>query len=172
MNFEEQIDKYKNAIINIAVIVITLVIASNIYKGKAAEINSLKIKIDNEEKKNVELNEISRAQMKLDAYKKLFVKKEASSVMTDISDIAKVAGVKVVAVKPSQAETSEDYSKDIFEVTVNALSYDGLAKFISNIESFSNVYIIDGIQVRPVDKLEKKGLRADLRISSVITKQQ
>lgn len=167
MNLEEQIDKYKNAIINTGVLLFALFIASNIYQGKAAQISALKSKISDEEKKNFELDKISRIEKRLDAYRKLFTKKEASAVMADISDIAKGSGVKVLAVKPSQTEAADDYNKDIFEVTLNSPSFDALAKFINTLESSSNVYIIDGMQVKPVDKFEKNGLKADLRISSV-----
>lgn len=165
---QEQLDKYKNAIINIAVIFFILIISANIYKGKASEIKALKVQISEEVKKNLELEKISRMEKKKDSYKRLFARKEASSVMADISDMARQADVKVLSVKPSQKESAADYSKDIFEVVVNAQSYDILAKFINTLESFSSVYMIDGMDVSSLYGVEKKGLTANLRISSIV----
>jgi len=168
MTVQDQIDKYKNAIINIAVIVFTLVIANNIYKGKTAEIDSLKVKISEEAKKNIEMDKIIRMEKRKDAYKKLFANRETSAIMADISSIASGAGVKVLSVKPSQKESAADYSKEIFELVVTAHSYDILAEFINRIESFKNVYIIDGMEISSSDGFDRKGLTASLRISSVV----
>lgn len=164
---QEQVDKYKNAVINMAVVIIALVIAVNIYNGKTAEINSLKLKINEEEKKNLELEEIGRTEKKKGAYKKLFVKKEASEVMADINDIANAAGVSVLSVKPSQSDSTTDYSKDAFEIAVKARSYDILAKFINSLESFASVYMIDDMAVDSSEEFSKKGLTVTLRISSI-----
>jgi hypothetical protein len=165
---QEQIDKYKNKIINIVVIFFALVIAVNIYKGKASEFNSLKVRISEEGKKNLEFEKINRMEKKIGSYKELFVNREASLVMADINNIAKGADVKVLSIKPSQNESADDYSKDIFEVAVNAPSYDILAKFINTVESFSNVYMVEGMEVSYKDQLKKNGLTAILLISSVV----
>jgi len=167
MNPAEEIDKYKNTIINIAVVIVGLIIALNIYQGGLGRIKSMEAKISEEENKNRELEKISQLESKKNSYKELFSKQEANSVMADISKIAKAANVSVVSVKPLAKESSADYSKDIFEITVNASSYDNLAEFINAIESYNNVYIVEGLKISIQEGIAKKGLAANLLISSV-----
>ena len=168
MNPAEQIDKYKNIIINIVIIIVTLIIATNIYKGNQGRLESLNLKINEEEKKNSELEKISQMESREKLYKKLLAKREASLIMADINDITKAAGVNVLSVKPLQKESSANYSKDIFAVTVNTSSYHNLGQFIDALESYGNVYIVESMEISNQASDNKKGLAANLRISSVV----
>ncbi|MCX5695110.1 MAG: type 4a pilus biogenesis protein PilO [Candidatus Omnitrophica bacterium] len=162
-----QIDKYKNKIINLVIILIALLIALNIYKDRLAQIESLKVKISEEAKKNNELEKIARMKLKINSYKELLTKREASLVMADLSEISKGAEVKVLSVKPYQKESAGDYNREVFEVNINAPSYDSLGKFINALESYKNVYMVDGIDISSQGVLNKKGLTVNLHISSV-----
>ena len=168
MNTAEQIDKYKNLIINIAIIIVILIVASNIYKGNLGRVESIRVKISEEEKKNSELEKISQLESRKKLYRKLLAKRETSLVMADISDIAKAADVNVLSVKPLQREASVDYSKDVFTLTVNAPSYDSLGRFINALESYENVYIVESMEISNQAGNAKKGLAANLRLSSVV----
>ncbi|MFA5725796.1 MAG: hypothetical protein WC937_06035 [Candidatus Omnitrophota bacterium] len=168
MNRAELIDKYRNKAVNIGVILVFLIVAGNIHKGSLARIESLKAKISEEGKKSGELLKINQLEGRIMGYKKLLAKKEASLVMGNISDIAKSMGVEVLSVKPLRKELpGADYTKDVFDVSVNAPSYDALARFISGVESSSNVYTIDNIGISPQPGPDGKGLTANLKISSV-----
>ncbi len=172
MNQAGEVNKYKNTIINVAVIIAALLIAYNIYKGNLSTLGSLKGKISDEEKKSGELEKISRMENKIAAYRKLLVKRETSAVMNDISAIAKATDVKVLSLKPGQRESRPDYLKDNFDVSVNASSYDSLAKFINTIESYNNVYTIDNMEISNQSELQKSGLTVNLRIGSVAAANQ
>ncbi|MFA4989499.1 MAG: type 4a pilus biogenesis protein PilO [Candidatus Omnitrophota bacterium] len=168
MNPVELLDKYRNKAVNIGVIIVFLIVAGNIHKGSQARIASLKAKISEEGKKSGELLKINQLEGRIKEYKKLLTKKEASLVMGNISDIAKGAGVEVLSLKPPRKELpGADYTKDVFEVSVNAPGYDALGRFISGVESSSNVYTVDNIVISSQAAPDEKGLTADLKISSV-----
>jgi len=170
MNPIEQIEKYKDKIISAVIIIVALVTAANIYKGGQANIKSLEVKISEEEKKNSEIEKIIRMEKKIASFKELLPRKEASLVMADISNIAKQAKVRVLTVRPDREELGADYIKDIFEVVVNAASYDDLGNFINTLETSANVYAVDGIDISVQSKGEKEELAVSLRISSVSAK--
>ena len=172
MDRTEQIEKYRNTVISAAVIIAALVISYNIYQGNLSASASLKAKISEEEKKNSELEKINKMDKRIIAYKQLLVKREASAVMNDISDMAKGAGVTVLSIKPSQRESEAAYVKDNFDVIVNAPGYNALAKFIYTVESYNSVYIIDSVDINSQSGLKKAGLTANLRISSVVAVSQ
>ena len=168
MVWTELIDKYRNKAVNIAIVIVFLLIAVNIYKGSLNRVASLKARISEENKKSAELEKINQLQKKIRGYKGLLSSKEASLVMDDISAIAKGAGVEILTVKPPQKELSSvDYAKDVFEVSLNAPAYDSLARFINRIESSSNVYTVDTISINSQAGADKKGLTAHIKISSV-----
>ncbi|MDO8662290.1 MAG: type 4a pilus biogenesis protein PilO [Candidatus Omnitrophota bacterium] len=166
-----QTDKYRNMLINAAIITVTLIIAYNLYQASLSQAQSLKAKISEEEKKNIELEKMGKLEKRIAAYRSLLVVRETSAVMSDISDIAKETKVKVLSVKPSQKESAADYAKAIFEVTLNAGGYDQLAKFINAIEAYENVYMVEGMDISSQPGLDQSGLTVNLRISSVSANQ-
>ncbi|MDD2679838.1 MAG: hypothetical protein PHO03_03430 [Candidatus Omnitrophica bacterium] len=168
MVYKELIDKYKNKVVNVVLVILFLIFAANIYKGSLNRAGSLRAKISEENKKSGELEKINQLENKITVYKRLLSRKEASLVMDNISGIAKGAGVEVLSVKPPQKELrGVDYTKDIFEVNLNAPSYDALAGFISGIESSINVYTVDSIVINYKPGTGKKGLTANVKISSI-----
>ena len=168
MALAELIDKYRNKAINIAIIIVFLIIAVNVYKGSLNKAESLRAKISEEEKKSGELEKINQLEKKIVGYRKLLTRKEASLIMGNINDIAKGVGVEVLSVRPLQKELpGADYIKDLFEVRLNAPGYDSLARFINGIESSGNVYTVDSIVIDSQHGTEKKGLTVNVKISSV-----
>ncbi len=167
----ELINKYKDMLINAGIIIVALIIAFNVYNGGSSNVESLRIKISEEEKKNIELDKIGKLEKKIAAYRTLLAEREASAVMSDISAIAKDAEVEVLSVKPSQKESRDNYNKAIFEVTVNAGGYDQLAKFINLVEAYENVYMVENIDINSQPELGKAELKASLSISSVSANQ-
>lgn len=166
----EQMEKYKDKLISAAIITAALVIAFNIYQGNQASLKSLEAQISEEEKKNVEIEKIIRMDRKIASYKKLLLRRDASLVISDISEIAKQAKARVLTVRPEREESGPDYVKDIFEVAVNTDTYDDLAKFINAIETSNNIYAIEGIDISHQPRGEKVELAVSLRISSVSAK--
>lgn len=163
----EQLDKYKNAFVNIVIIIVALIVSYNIYKSDISTDNSLKAKISEEENKNVELEKIGRMEKKVSVYKKLLSSKETSAVMDDIVGIAQASGVKILSLKPSQGEYRSDYIKSNFDVKISASGYDNLAKFINMLETSDSVYMVESMDIDKKTEVDKSELTANLQISSV-----
>ena len=72
--------KHKNKILNVAILLSSLLIASRIYKQQLKEMDSLKAKENLEYKRSEILSGISAAEKKIAAYKNLLPKKDASEI--------------------------------------------------------------------------------------------
>jgi Tfp pilus assembly protein PilO len=167
MGLESQINKNKNKVFNIVLIVIALIVASNIYKKQVADINTLKANIEEEEKRNKTLVNIGKLDTKIESYRVLLPKKETSSYMNDINNIARDAGIKIMSIKPSGEETSPDYTKYLYDLTVSSSDYDSLARFINTLEVNKTVYMVDLLDIRSSSYNKEKELSANLRVSAV-----
>jgi Tfp pilus assembly protein PilO len=169
MDLAGAFSKYKNIFINIGVILLSLLIAFNfVYKKQQAELAALQEKKQTEEKKNVILDNISLLEKKIDAYTMLLAKKDSGSVISSINEMAKSSGVKIVAIRPGQEQQSTDYIKTSFDLTLQVDSYHALGRFISRLESYGDVYVVDSVEMR--SDYQAKGLSVNLRISSIAYK--
>ena len=167
MGLESLINKQKNKFFNIVLIIIALIVASNIYKKQEADINSLKVNIEEEEMRNKTLDNIGKLDAQIESYRRLLSKKETSSYMNDINNIARDTGVKMMSIKPSGEEPAADYTKYIYELTVSSQDYDTLARFINALEINSTVYMIENLELRSFSYNKEKELSANLRVSAV-----
>lgn len=161
------INKNKNKVFNVVLIIVALFFAWNIYKKQIVKIDILKSDIIEEEKKNRALKIIGVLGGKVDSYRRLLVKKEVSFLMNDINNIAREAGVNIISIKPSGEEQQADYVKYNFDLTVSASDYDGLAKFINALEVNKSVYMVDVLEIRSNSYNREKELNANLRVSAV-----
>lgn len=161
------INKNKNKVFNIAIIIIAIIVSLNIYKKQLAKIDSLKASIAEEEKKNRTLDNIGKLDAKINSYRKLLPKKESGTSINDINNIARDTGIKIMSIKPSGEETFPDYTKYVFDLTISSPDYDSLAKFINTLEVNQAVYMIDVLDIRSASYNKEKELNANLRVSAV-----
>lgn len=155
----------KNKILNLAVIIVAFIIAGNIYKQQTKDIESLKSKNNMETKKNAVIENISKLEKSISAYKNFLAKKDASSVINTISNIAKESGVKIASVRPLAEQRYPDYIKSPFSLALSAPNYDSLGRFISKIESYQDVYMVEAIEARFHE--QAKELTVNLTVSSI-----
>ncbi|MDD3088234.1 MAG: type 4a pilus biogenesis protein PilO [Candidatus Omnitrophica bacterium] len=161
------INKGKNQIASIGVLILSLIIAFNIYKGKVAEVENLKSQIAEENKKNETLTVINKLSEDLSSYEKLLARRDTNLSMSDITNLASEEGVKVIAIKPSGQEETSEYVKLVFELSVTASDYDSLAGFVNKLESFESVYMVDRLDIDSPSYNNDKELKASLRVSAV-----
>ena len=161
------VNKHKNKIFNLVVVIIAIIIAFNIYKKQLEKIDSLKANIVEEEKKNRILDSIERSGARIDSYRRLLAKKETGSSMNDINNIARDSGIRIISIKPAGEDSFSDYIKYNYDLTISALDYDSLAQFVNALEVYRSVYIIDVLEVRAPSYSKDKELTANLRVSSV-----
>ncbi len=167
MDLSGFINKGKSQIISIGILIFSLVIASNIYKGKMDEVENLKSQIAEENKKNEALIVIDRLSKDLTSYERLLARRDTNLSMSDITTLARDEGIKIIAIKPSGQEESLEYIKVGFDLSVTAPDYDSLASFINKLESFESVYMVDRLDIDSPSYNIDKELKAELRVSAV-----
>lgn len=162
-----ELNKYKNKLFNIAVIILALIFTSNIYKKQTRDIEALKGTRDVEIKKNKTLDSISQLEKKINAYKNLFSKKDASLVINTTGNIAKELGIRIVSIKPGAEQRYPDYIKLPFDLVVNTSGYHALGKFISKLESCQYVYSIEVVNIRFESQTGE--LTVNLKLSNIVS---
>jgi Tfp pilus assembly protein PilO len=169
------INKHKNKVLNILVIFVALIIALNIYKGQVKAIKSLENQKDMETKKNEILGTLSGLEKNINSYKDFFTKKDISSLVNMLTNIAAESNIKVIAIKPLKEQNYAAYVKYPFDLVISAASYHQLGKFISKIESFPEVfYTVESMNMRSISEKAKieqgERISAGLVVSTVFYK--
>jgi Tfp pilus assembly protein PilO len=165
MELTALVNKHKNKIVNIAIIILAIIISANIYKKQADGIETLKTKKGIEKKNNDVIKDINQLVEKINSYEKLFTKKDASLVINTITGIAKQSGIKIVSMRPDSEQAYPNYVKLPFGLTVSADNYHAIGKFISKLEGYQDVYIIDSAGIR-FDN-QSKEFTVNLRLSAL-----
>lgn len=176
MELTNFIDRYKNKVlnINIAIIILALIIANNIYKRQTVTLESLKKRKDTEIKTNEVLNDISQLGKKINAYKNALNKNNTSLVINSINGMGKESGIKIISFKPQTEVDYTIYVKYPYSLTISAKDYNQLGKFISKIESSSNnIYMVDSLNIKSVskqqeEKTETSEISAELTLSIIL----
>ncbi len=166
----------KNKIFNLAIIIVALLIAQKIYKAQNKTMQALSEKEAIEIKKNEVLTNIEQLEGKAKLYKDLFNKKDISSTINVLGNLAEEAGVKIISLRPLAEETHPLYVEYGFSLAVSADNYHLLGKFISKVESHPDVYIIKEATIRQETErtkgsaAEKEKILMDLKISTPLLK--
>lgn len=168
----ELFEKHKNKVLNFGVIILALFIAFQIYKSANERVNFLIQQKDDELKKNRAAEEIAAFERKIEGYKKIFVKEDVGSVIDTISNIAKNCSIKIVSIKPGDEKAYPDYIKSVFLITVSAPDYHTLGNFISQIESYKDIYMVDEVAIALAENKQplesaSRNLNVNLKISTI-----
>lgn len=147
MNKIELSNKNKSQILNVGVILLVFFVAFKFYQSAQSKITELNLKKQIEINKNQAAESVLGSESILESYKGILVKKDISSVMNTVADLAKTSNLKVVSIKPGDKETFKDYIKLSFNLVVNAPSYHALGKFVSQMESQKDIYLVDAIVI-------------------------
>lgn len=140
----------KEKILSIAIFIFALLIAASIYISQSKSLRLLNTRKDMQIKKNEVLSGIGQSERKLKFYRSLLNEKDAPSMTNTIRNIAKESAVQIISIEPGQEEKQSVYTKHPFILTIHADSYHAIGKFISKIEGYSDVYIVEAINIRPL----------------------
>jgi Tfp pilus assembly protein PilO len=143
------LNKHKNIILNIGVIIIFLIIANGIYKDQSLTLANLERSREVEMKKNAALGNISVLEKKISLYRDFLNKKDLASMINNISNIARESEIRIISIRPQNEKDQGDYIKYPFVLSIAAQNYHKLGQFIARLESSPDVYIIESISVRP-----------------------
>jgi Tfp pilus assembly protein PilO len=165
MELEQLTSKQKGKFFNLLLLVLFIFISYQyIYKKQAAVFNSLQSKKNSEIKINEVLKNIIALEGNLDSYRN-FLLKDSSQIINRISDIAKENGIELASITPSSEQKSADYIQFPYDFTINAPDFHALGKFIGQLESNKDIYIVDYMAIRGNDR--NKQLHVNLKISAV-----
>ena len=170
------VNKHKRKLLNIVVLIISLIIAYNIFKSQSLKAASLEQKKETEMKKNEVLAEINKLENKVDSYKKFINRKDIPSVINTINNIAKDSMVKIVSIKPQpNRDDNPDYTVYSFSLAVNAEDYHALGRFIAKLESSGDLYGVDSLNIRELSEgargaKQAEGIAAELVLSTFLMK--
>jgi Tfp pilus assembly protein PilO len=151
-------------------VAVAALIAFNIYQKQLKEANSLKAQKEEELKKNAVLEEMSKLEKKLGAYDNLLPEKEPNTIIATISELAKAANIKIISIKPKERTEEPYFVRLPFGLEIYAPDYHALGKFVGNLESAQEVFIVGGMGIGP--GREAKGLRVNLEISYIANKKR
>ena len=168
----ELLERNKNKILNFGIIILALFIAFQIYRSVDQRINTLAAKKNDELKKDRVMDEIASLEKKIEGYKKVFARKDMSSIVEVISSIAKGSSVKIISIKPIGEEAGADFIKASFLITVSSPDYHSLGNFISQIEADKDIYMIGEASINSPDSKHviegaSTDLSANLKISTI-----
>ncbi len=164
--------KHKNKFLNIGIIILVIFSASYIYSKQNQELDSLNKKKEQEIKRNSMLESINQGEKRADAYKQFFTAKELGEVVDDMTNIARDTRVQLLSVKPGAKEKHSEYIKTSFLISVKAADYHALGVFVSKIENYKDLYLVEGVNINSSDfnasgSNEEQQLDVSLRISTV-----
>jgi len=166
MEIIDILDKLKGKLINLVVIIATATVVYNLYQYQNKQLAQLKKDQVTETKKLTLLENMKANQAELDSYKKLLTQVPENSIINTLSNFAKSENVQVESFKPEEQKRGSDYTEVSFNLRVTAKNYHDLAKFISKIENYSQVFIIGQADINTNDS-EGKGVKANLRLSNI-----
>lgn len=166
--------KNTNNLINIGLIILSLIIGKNIYTSQVKKIDTLKADRDVELKKNALINDISEVQKKINSYKKVLPKRDASSIINSVTQIANSSQIKVISVNPEEEREYAAYNEISIRLSIVAPNYHKLGDFISRLENAPELYIINNFSIRPLAQTLESGdadkLSAELTVIAIIFK--
>jgi len=173
INLGEALQKHKNKAINIAIIILALLLGRNIYQQQIKVADSLKERKETEEKKNTVLEDIKQLEKKIQGYSSFVNRKDISVAMNIMSEIAQAFSINVISLKPEVQQENPLYTRYFFVLKLETDSYHYLGKFISTLESRSELYSVQNLRISPMYSLEqqRKWLSIDLTVSTILLKE-
>lgn len=159
---KDNINDYKNQILNIAIIILAIFIASKIYNGQSKEVALLTEKKDVEARKNIVLEEIRKSENKITSYKDFINSKQLSSVVNKLNEIAKQLPINILSIKPAGEQEFPLYIKYPFSMRIEANDYHMIGELLSLLESNPMIFHAETVAMYPEE------LRMGSKIGKII----
>ena len=173
INLKETLRQHKNKVINITIVILALLLGRSIYQQQIKVADSLKQRKETEEKRNIVLKEIKQLEKKIQGYNNFVNRKDISVAMNIMSEIARDFSLNVISIKPEAQEEKPTYTRHFFALKLETDNYHHLGKFISKLESRSELYSVESLRINPVYSADqqKKWLNIDLTVSTILLKE-
>ncbi len=165
------VNKFKHSILNLIIILVAIMVAKGIYEGQEKKIFALREQQANELKKNKILEEISTLEKKVKVFKETINNKDINSVINTVGSLAKDSSVTIISFKPQQERDYPAYVIYSFDLYIAANKYHHIGKFISALESSSDIYIIEKISMDTQQRQGNEGkITAQVTLDTVLVK--
>lgn len=165
--------QHKNKVINTAIVALALLIAHNIYQHQLGVMDSLKQQKHTEEQKNIVLENIQQLEKKIMVHKGFINRKDISIAMNLMSELAQGYSINVISIRPEGQEERPLFIKYFFVLKLETEKYHNLGKFISKLESRSELYSVENLKIgtRYSPDLLRKWLSVELAVSTILIKE-
>jgi len=168
MEISELITKYKAIILNITIILFTLFIISKLNTKQQNNLKLINQGMKSESQKTQLLDSISKTEKKLTSYDNFLVRRDESIVISTVSNLAAESGVQVANISPDSGQQYDDYIKLPFNLTLKAPDYHSLGRFVSKLESHSDIFVVENTQIS--SGYNQESLKINLKVSYVVLK--
>jgi len=158
------LQKNKNAILNVGIIILALIISIRIYQSQDAAMEALKRQKKSEAQNNEVFKNLASLDNKVNVYKRTLKIRSSGEVMNTISDVAKRLGLKIDSIRPLGETAGDDYIRMPVSVLMRAKNFNQVGKFMSRLESHPAFFIVDSFSIAPG---EGSGLALNLTVSII-----
>ncbi len=165
---------YRNKGLNIAIVILAMAIAFNMYKKQVVVIESLKHAKEMEIKKGTTLEGINELEKRVKLYKDFANKKDPLALIKTFNKLARLIEVNVVSLKPDKSQEFPLYQKYPYNISLTSKNFNQLGKFISGVESSPEIFVINSAVIRPIGPVGEDSpndcLSLDLIVSTIFFK--
>jgi hypothetical protein len=148
----EQLSAHKNKLLNAAIVLLAVILAVYVNRGQSAKLEALQAKVASELQKNGVIRELALLQQDTGAYAAYFSPDDPGPIMTNFDSLTEGLNTEIVSVRPQKAQKEQGLSTIAFELNVRCKDYYSLSKFISAIENYQKVYVVDELVITPAEK--------------------
>ncbi|MDD5097424.1 MAG: type 4a pilus biogenesis protein PilO [Candidatus Omnitrophica bacterium] len=143
-----------------------------IYGGQNQQLALLEERKNEEIKKSEIIKDLIKVEEKINTYKETFSRKDLSSVIDAMTNIARDTGVKIISVKPGPEQQYTEYIKSTFLIVVRVANYHALGQFISKIENYKDLFLVEDISMTKISgkqagKKVEQDIDTNLKISTI-----
>jgi hypothetical protein len=165
---------YRNKGLNIAIIILAMAIAFNMYRKQIVVVESLKHAKEMEIKKGTTLEGINELEKRVKLYKDFTNKKDPLSLIKTFNKLARLIEVNVGSIKPDKLQEFPMYQKYPYVIGLTAKNFNQLGKFISGLESSPEIFVINSAVIKPIGPVGEGSpndcLSLDLVVSTIFFK--
>ncbi|MBN1913912.1 MAG: type 4a pilus biogenesis protein PilO [Candidatus Omnitrophica bacterium] len=174
MELQSLLIQHKIKILHAGVVIFALIVANNIIKSQNQNVAVLNSQLAEESRKNEVLVNLSQIEKTLDDYKNFINKKDMTSLINTITDIAAETDIKIDFVKPLPKESTSVYDRYPFSLNFIISDYHKIGEFINRLERHPDIYFVDRVNIMPQEQplgdYVMRSLKVDLLISTIIFK--
>ncbi len=156
--------------LRLTIIGIAVVLCLGIYQKDKTALTALESQIDTEKSKNIALKSLEMVDKMSFKYKELINNKDIEKSVDVIQEMASRANVKIDSLNSKSEEYGDVFVSYPYALSLTAKNFHEIGKFLSLLESHSNIYIIRDLKIKPVQNFdgEYDSVKAEISVFTVL----